>query len=511
MPTLPSTSSPTDTPTAIGTPQSLSKDDASATIAREQDEIADKDFGWLPIPKRLQYEPFRPLEFSLSMTASFGFGCTFVVANLFYCHPILVQMAESFHVEEADLASVATLMQAGYAVGILLIAPLGDLLRRRPMILAILFVAAALSLGLSFTYNLVVFQVLSFLMGFMNVTPQILLPLAADLAPPHRRASAISVILSGLLFGILFSRVLAGVIAEYTSWRVVYWVAAGLNFVVLFGSYFVVPDTPAKNKHLTYFQILWSMVKYAVTEPLLIQSCLINLLSSACYNYWWVTLTFLLDGEPYHYSTLAIGLFGLIGMVGVAIGPFGGKLIDNFATWYSILITTILLIIFQAVQTGAGGLHISAVILACLGLDVFRQMQQVSLSTSVFSISMEAGSRLNAIFIISLYAGQVLGTSAGTAVFADHGWRAAGALAMGWYGLALVLLFLRGPHVKGKVWFGYSGGWSLRKENNKHIKPTDADAEAKVGAPESLEHPERDLEQHPTRDDVHPELSKAAA
>lgn len=77
MPTLPSTSSPTDTPTAIGTPQSLSKDDASATIAREQDEIADKDFGWLPIPKRLQYEPFRPLEFSLSMTASFGFGCTF--------------------------------------------------------------------------------------------------------------------------------------------------------------------------------------------------------------------------------------------------------------------------------------------------------------------------------------------------------------------------------------------------------------------------------------------------
>ena len=153
------------------------------------------------------------------------------------------------------------------------------------------------------TRSLHVFETLSYFVGVLSVTPQILIPLVADLAPVKKRAAAISVVVSGLLLGILMARVLAGIIAEFTSWRVVYYFAVGVQAVVFIGSYLMLPDYPSKNKDLTYWNILWTMAKFSVTEPILIQACLINLALSACFANFWVTLTFLLGGPPYHYST----------------------------------------------------------------------------------------------------------------------------------------------------------------------------------------------------------------
>ncbi|KAG6855524.1 hypothetical protein H0H87_001598 [Tephrocybe sp. NHM501043] len=365
----------------------------SATISTSP---AAKDLGFIPIPKRLWYNPDKPIRFGLGLNVAFG-----------------------------------------YATGLLLISPLGDLVRRRQLLLCLTVLSTSLTIGLAVTSNLIAFETLSFLVGMVSVAPQILLPLAADLAPPERRASAMSVVLSGLLFGILVARVLAGVIAEFTTWRVVYYMAIGTQSVVLLGMYLMLPDYPAKNDDLTYWDILWTMAKFAVTEPLLIQGSLINLASSACFSNFWVTLTFLLGGPPYNYSTyaavhfvhmpllthlnsrLVIGLFGLVGMFGVAMGPFVGILIDKLIPWYASLISIVCLLCFQSVQTAAGGVNIAAVIIATLGLDVFRQMLQVSLSTAVFEyessllqicthgdtrfrISVAARSRLNAIMILSV-------------------------------------------------------------------------------------------------------------
>lgn len=259
-----------------------------------------------------------------------------------YPHP-LVQFSESFGVTYNEVSRysfnltlpgykltscrIPTLIQAGcdfnfaslywylilnltysYATGLLLISPLGDLVRRRQLILALVTLSTSLTIGLAITSDLVVFEALSFLVGVVSVVPQILLPLAADLAPPERRATALSVVLSGLLFGVLIARVLAGVIAEFTSWRVVYYFSIGVQALVLVGSYLIIPDYPAKNKGLTYWDILRTMAKFACTEPLLIQACLINMASSACFSNFWVTLTFLLGGTPFNYSTYVFNL-----------------------------------------------------------------------------------------------------------------------------------------------------------------------------------------------------------
>ena len=176
-------------------------------------------------------------------------------------------------------------------------------MRRRQLILGLVSLSTSLSIGLAVTNNLVVFEAITFLVGMFSVTPQVLIPLAADMAPSEHRASAISVVVSGLLFGILVARVVAGIVAEFASWRVVYYTAIGTQACVLLGSYFIIPDYPSRNEGLTYFSILSSMGKFAVTEPVLIQACLINFASNAAFSNFWVTLTFLLGGPPYNYST----------------------------------------------------------------------------------------------------------------------------------------------------------------------------------------------------------------
>lgn len=164
-------------------------------------------------------------------------------------------------------------------------------------------IAATLTIGLATSKNLIIFKILSFFFGMANVTPQILAPLAADVAPPESRAFAYSIVLTGMNSGLLLARVLAGVIAKSTSWRVVYYMAIGVQSLILLECYFVIPDYPAKNKSMTYWNILWTMMVYAVTEPLVIQVEIITIATAACFSSYWVTLTFLLGGPPYNYST----------------------------------------------------------------------------------------------------------------------------------------------------------------------------------------------------------------
>ena len=148
---------------------------------------------------------------------------------------------------------------------------MGDLTRRRPLILAPLLVGAGLTVGLAVTRSLLVFEILSFFVGMFSIASNSLIPLAADLAPPERRASAISIAFSGNLLGILLARVVAGVVAQYVTWRVVYYAAVGAQVACLVAMWAVLPDYPgSKDKDLTYFKILSSMARLAVREPTVI-------------------------------------------------------------------------------------------------------------------------------------------------------------------------------------------------------------------------------------------------
>ncbi|KAF7357362.1 putative transporter YgaY [Mycena sanguinolenta] len=438
----------------------------SGTVEHEKTTaLMTHDFGFLPIPQRLRYNPQKPFHFGLLLNVLFGFASTFTVANLYYCQPLLIQFSNSFGVNYNRVSRIPTLLQAGYATGILLISPMGDLVRRRQLILLLALLSGSLTIGLAVTNNFVVFEILNFVIGVVSVTPQIMIPLAADLAPPERRASAISVVMSGLLFGILIARVIAGILAQFTSWRVVYYFAIGVQFLVPLAGYFLIPDYPAKNREMTYWDTLRTMAKFAYTEPILVQACLVNIGSCACFTNFWVTLTFLLGGPPYFYSTVTIGLFGLVGVFGVACGPLVGRFVDKLIPWYASIVASIAATCFQAIQVGAGDVSVGAIVVVIMGLDVFRQMLQMSLATSVFGIDAAARARLNAVFVLSIFVGQLMGTASGTKVFTAFGWRAAAALNMGFYGWILLIMMLRGPHCARHTWFGFEGGWTPARKS----------------------------------------------
>ncbi|KAH9919184.1 major facilitator superfamily domain-containing protein [Epithele typhae] len=434
-------------------------------------DVQTRDFGFLPIPMGARCDPTQPPRFGLSLNILFAVASTFTTANLYYSVPFLLKIADTFGTTEKEVASIPSLMLAGYALGVFFVAPLGDLVRRRPLILALCFISAMLTIALATAQSLPVFQLFCFFIGLSTVVPQILMPLATDLAPPERRASALSIVLSGLLCGILVSRVLGGIVAEFVVWRIVYVIAIFVQFIVLGLLYWKLPDYPAKNPEATYWQILYSMAKYAVTEPLLVQAIIMTVPSAATFTNWWVTLTFLLAGEPYNFSTLAIGMFGFIGLTGVICAPLIGRIIDRvLLPWTATLIAILGLILTFAIQTAAAGTSLVAVILVCLLLDVFRQSQQTSLTVAVLALDPRARSRINAVLLLALFLGQTMGTSVGAELFTRHGWQANAAFNLACTLFSLAVLLARGPHCKRYTWLGWEGGLELRRSRVEAVK-----------------------------------------
>ncbi|VDB85383.1 unnamed protein product [Peniophora sp. CBMAI 1063] len=430
------------------------------------------DFAIFPIPKRLRHDPARPPQFGTVLNIVFAFTSTFVIANLYYSQPLLIQLAQSFGVTYDEISRVPTLVQGGFGAGLVFIAPLGDLSPRRPLLLLLVGASMLITVGLAVTKSFLAFQILNFLIGVVSLAPQILVPLAADLAPSHRRATAISIVISGLLLGILISRVMAGIVAQFVSWRIVYYVSVGMQAISLASLWATVPDYPSQNKELTYAKILWSVLRLSVTEPTLIQAALVQLGGAAVYTEFFVTLTFLLGDNPYNYDTLIIGIFGLIGLVGVCGSPIYGRIIDRVTPWHVSIVTTLGFTLTYALYWGAAGVNIAVPVIVTFGLDVFRQSQQTSLAARVFELEDGLRSRLNAVCMIAIFLGQVIGSAVGSEIFLKHGWRANGALMTAFCLFQLAVLLVRGPHVPRYTWFGYAGGLKWIREDI-HLRAAD--------------------------------------
>ncbi|KAK8030055.1 hypothetical protein PG993_011346 [Apiospora rasikravindrae] len=418
-------------------------------------------------PQRCRYDPDNPPQFTLATNILLGFAGTFTVANLYYPQPILNLIAEEFDVSYERSSLVATLSQGGYAVGLLLVCPLGDKVPRRPFVLLLVFLTATVWLGLCLTKNFNVFIALSFICGVGTVTPQIMLPLVGDLAPPEKRAASLSVVVSGLAMGLLIARVLSGIVANYTAWRNIYWLAFGAQYTVLIVLFFFLPDYPAKDAKLQYFRLLSDIVKMVVTEPLLLQACLSGFLLSAAFTSFWTTLTFLLASPPYSYSSLEIGLFALIGIAVIALGPLWSRLItDRFVPLFSVILGLSFEFVGLVVGTFIGSFSIAGPIVQAITMDTGANFAHTANRSNVYNLDPKARNRVNTAYMVFCFAGQLTGTAVGNRLYAHGGWVWSGGCNIAFIGAAILICFARGPRESG--WLGWRGGWNIRRD----IKPT---------------------------------------
>ncbi|KAK4158033.1 major facilitator superfamily domain-containing protein [Chaetomidium leptoderma] len=435
-------------------------------------------WNWKPKPAR--YDPENPPKFTIWLNLLFGFASCFTVSNLYYNQAILNRIADTFDTTFEKASSVATLMQAGYASGLLLICPLGDILPRRPFILALVAFTATLWLTLCLTTSLPLFTTISFLTGATTVTPQLLLPLVGDLAPPHRRASALAIVVSGLSLGLLVARLLSGVLAAHTAdWRNIYWFGLGVQWLVVALLYVWMPDYPSKNPLLgstsnngvggmigwrAYVGLLAGIGRLLVTEPLLFQAAVVAFLLSAVFTSYWTTLSFLLASPPFEYGSDVVGLFGLIGVVVIVAAPVYSRLvIDKVVPLVSALMGLTVELVGVVVGTFLGSFHVAGPVVQAITIDLGSQFTQIGNRAAIYGIQPLARNRVNTAYMIAAFAGQLTGTAVGNRLYAQGGWVYSGSCSIAFIAFALIVCLARGPRETG--WIGWSGGWAIRRDD----------------------------------------------
>ena len=347
-------------------------------------------------------------------------ACGLAVANLCYAQPLLHELAAAFHASAAATGLIVTLTQAGYAAGLVLLVPLGDLVERRGLIVAVLGLAALALAGSALAGSLAVFELIALGVGCTTVAAQILVPMAADLAAPERRGRVVGVVMSGLLIGILLSRTLSGLVAAALGWRTVYWVAAALMVALAATLRLVLPrDLPARR--LRYPALLRSTGSLLRSEPVLRRRALLGALGFAAFSVLWTTLAFLLSGAPYHYGLAVIGLFGLVGAAGALCANLAGHLADR--GWARPATLAFALFAGAAFLLMLPGRSLLPPLIAgIVFLDVGVQGIHITNQTLIYRLRGDARSRLTSAYMTSYFVGGAAGSATAGGVYAGWGW-----------------------------------------------------------------------------------------
>ncbi|MEO8820390.1 MAG: MFS transporter [Ginsengibacter sp.] len=360
-------------------------------------------------------------------------GCGVVVANLYYCQPLLGTLSRSFKVSEESASFVNICSQLGYGIGLFFIVPLGDMLARRGLLIWMHLLAGVSLIGVGFSPNIDWLYFFSICVGITSTACQIFIPLAMHLASDDERGKVLGTILGGLLTGILLSRSLSGFVAEFFGWPSVYFISA-FFMVVMTGLIwkFIPGEKPSfKGSYWKLMKSLFSLFKEqsVIRESAWIGACLFGAISA-----FWATMAFFLEKPPFQYSLSIIGLFGIIGAGGALISPFIGRITDKLGPFKPMRIGIFLMVAGYILLFG-GRTGIALVVAGIILIDMGLQSTHIPNLSRNYSLLPEARTRLNTIYMTFFFMGGTIGSSVGSIAWNEGGWTA---LCIS--GLVLVLL-----------------------------------------------------------------------
>lgn len=348
-------------------------------------------------------------------------GSGLSVANLYYSQPLLERMGVHFGASASRMGIVSTATQVGYAAGMLLLAPLGDLLERRRLIVALLLATALALAAVAVSPGFVWLATASLVLGAATVTPQIIIPFAAAIAEPSERGKVVGTVMSGLLIGILLARTASGFIGSHLGWQAVYWLGSGLMLVLAAVMAKALPRSSPTLVGTSYGALMHSIVGLIRDLPALRSSALFGGLAFASFSVFWTVLAFHLATPPLHYGSDVVGLFGLVGAAGAGAAPLVGTFADKRGPRWSIGFGLLMMLAAYAIL-GVFGWTIPGLVVGVLLLDVGAQCNHISNQTRVYGLNPEARSRLNTVYMVAFFLGGSLGSAAGAAAWPLYGW-----------------------------------------------------------------------------------------
>lgn len=330
------------------------------------------------------------------------------VANLYYNQPLLNDICRDLKVSEFTANLIPMVTQIGYALGLLFIIPLGDLYSRRRIIVINFSLLSISMLSIALSESIWFVLASSLVTGICSVMPQIFIPIASQFSRPEDKSKNVGILVSGLLTGILGSRVISGIVGEYWGWRTMYYLAAVIMFVCIFIVLRVIPDMSVNYKG-TYKDLMHSLLTIFRQRPDIRLSSLRAGLCFGSFLALWACLAFKLSGAPLYAGNNVIGLLGLCGVAGALTASIVGRYVRilgvkrlNYIGCMIIMFSWAIMYVFQDTYLG----FITGIML----IDIGMQCIQLSNQTYVLTSVPNAANRVNTIFMTTYFVGGALGT-----------------------------------------------------------------------------------------------------
>ncbi len=370
----------------------------------------------------MQTEQTKPLSNKTIFTLATGTALS--VATIYYNQPLLGLMTQDLQASVSNTGFVPTFTQIGYALGILLLVPLGDKFNRRYIIL---LKSLLLSLALLFCSLMPAIEGLllaSLAIGILATMAQDIVPAAAALAPVEHRGRTVGTVMTGLLTGILLSRVFSGMVGEYFGWRVMYQLAALSILLIGFRLWWLLPDFVADTK-LSYPALLKSMAGLWKKYSALRRAAWSQALLSVAFSAFWSTLAVMLHTD-FQLGSAVAGAFGLAGAAGALAAPLAGSIADKqgperVTQLGAAMVALSFAAMFLLPLLPANG-QILLLVVSAIGFDLGVQAALIANQTLVYGLESAARGRLNALLFTSVFIGMATGSALGSIALAEYGW-----------------------------------------------------------------------------------------
>lgn len=350
-----------------------------------------------------------------------------IVANLYYAQTLIgpISAATGLSTEAAGL--IVTLTQVGYALGLLFIVPLGDLVENRRLVFVALLATSVALAAAAFSASAPVFLAASLAIGLGSVAAQVLVPFAAHLSREETRGQAVGKVVSGLLLGIMLARPVASLIADYASWHVVFGAASVATLALAFVLRSMLPKRIPSHQ-LNYGQLIGSLWHLLASTPVLRRRALYQAGLFGAFSLFWTVTPLMLAGPQFGVSHTGIAIFALVGMAGAVASPIAGRLADQGHTLYATaaaLVMGVAAFALALYQPESRVLALGILVVASIVLDMGVAASLVLGQRAIFALGEQVRSRLNGLYIALFFVGGALGSGLGTWVFTHYGWNAA--------------------------------------------------------------------------------------
>ena len=354
------------------------------------------------------------------LTAVAAATCAVTAANVYFDQPLLPDIAGAFGVGDQAAGMVATAATVGYAIGILAFVPLGDVRRRRPLILALIAVSALALAAAALAPSLPLLVAASLAIGIFSPVPQLVIPLVVMLSGPAARGRTVGLAQAGLLVGILASRAYAGALADLTGWRGVYWCSFALTISIGATFWRGVPDVPVVAR-LPYRRLLGSLVGLLSTDQEVRRICVSGAFVGVAFGAFWTTLAFMLRSH-YGYGSAVAGLFGLVAAASALCSIYIGRIVDRRPPRTAFALP-VLACLAGLGALWAGEVSLVPLLLGTVLFDIGVWGNQVVNQALLFRAATEVHSRLNTLYFGFRFLGIGLGSLGGALCWHRGGWQ----------------------------------------------------------------------------------------